>query len=68
VAKEWLAPGGFDPLYGACPLRQLVQTAIGDDLASQLLAGEIVDSGGAGALTRRVTAVARSVATATSSR
>jgi ATP-dependent Clp protease ATP-binding subunit ClpB len=34
---------GFDPLYGARPLRRLVQSAIGDQLAKALLSGEIVD-------------------------
>ncbi len=42
-AKEWLALNGFDPLYGARPLRRLVQTAIGDALAKALLRGEIRD-------------------------
>ncbi|WP_293305976.1 ATP-dependent chaperone ClpB [Mycolicibacterium sp.] len=42
-AKEWLAERGFDPLYGARPLRRLVQQAIGDQLAKMLLAGEIHD-------------------------
>jgi ATP-dependent Clp protease ATP-binding subunit ClpB len=42
-AREWLALNGFDPLYGARPLRRLVQTAIGDALARKLLAGEIRD-------------------------
>ncbi|MCW2497735.1 ATP-dependent chaperone ClpB [Jatrophihabitans sp.] len=42
-AREWLALNGFDPLYGARPLRRLVQTAIGDQLAKALLAGEIRD-------------------------
>ena len=42
-AREWLAINGFDPLYGARPLRRLVQSAIGDALARQLLAGEIRD-------------------------
>ncbi|HEY9413508.1 MAG TPA: ATP-dependent chaperone ClpB [Pseudonocardia sp.] len=42
-AREWLAMNGFDPLYGARPLRRLVQSAIGDQLAKALLAGEIVD-------------------------
>jgi ATP-dependent Clp protease ATP-binding subunit ClpB len=63
AAKEWLAMGGFDPLYGARPLRRLVQSAIGDQLAHELLAGEITDGdtvrvdldnaagGGTGALT-----------------
>ncbi|MGH3688284.1 MAG: ATP-dependent chaperone ClpB [Pseudonocardiaceae bacterium] len=43
AAREWLALGGFDPLYGARPLRRLVQTAIGDQLACALLSGEISD-------------------------
>jgi ATP-dependent Clp protease ATP-binding subunit ClpB len=43
AAREWLALNGFDPLYGARPLRRLVQTAIGDALAKELLAGHIVD-------------------------
>ncbi len=42
-AKEWLAERGFDPVYGARPLRRLVQQAIGDQLAKLLLAGEIHD-------------------------
>jgi ATP-dependent Clp protease ATP-binding subunit ClpB len=42
-AREWLAINGFDPVYGARPLRRLVQTAIGDQLARELLAGEIRD-------------------------
>ncbi|HEY2488122.1 MAG TPA: ATP-dependent chaperone ClpB [Streptosporangiaceae bacterium] len=43
AAREWLAMTGFDPLYGARPLRRLVQSAIGDQLARALLAGEIID-------------------------
>jgi ATP-dependent Clp protease ATP-binding subunit ClpB len=43
AAREWLAMNGFDPLYGARPLRRLVQTSIGDALARSLLAGEIRD-------------------------
>jgi ATP-dependent Clp protease ATP-binding subunit ClpB len=43
AAREWLAMTGFDPLYGARPLRRLVQSAIGDQLAKALLAGEITD-------------------------
>ncbi len=42
-AREWLAIGGFDPLYGARPLRRLIQSAIGDQLAKELLAGRIRD-------------------------
>jgi ATP-dependent Clp protease ATP-binding subunit ClpB len=43
AGREWLAVTGFDPLYGARPLRRLVQSAIGDQLAKQLLSGEIAD-------------------------
>ncbi len=43
AAREWLAMNGFDAVYGARPLRRLVQTAIGDALAKALLAGEIRD-------------------------
>jgi ATP-dependent Clp protease ATP-binding subunit ClpB len=42
-ALAWLAGHGYDPIYGARPLRRLVQTAIGDQLARALLAGEIHD-------------------------
>jgi ATP-dependent Clp protease ATP-binding subunit ClpB len=43
AAKEWLALTGFDPVYGARPLRRLIQSAIGDQLARALLGAEIVD-------------------------
>ncbi|EMY34749.1 chaperone ClpB [Arthrobacter crystallopoietes BAB-32] len=43
AAREWLALTGFDPAYGARPLRRLVQREIGDRLARGLLAGSIVD-------------------------
>ncbi|GAA1338296.1 ATP-dependent chaperone ClpB [Saccharothrix algeriensis] len=43
AAREWLAINGFDPVYGARPLRRLVQSAIGDQLAKELLAGEVRD-------------------------
>ncbi|MFL6128689.1 MAG: AAA family ATPase, partial [Mycobacteriales bacterium] len=43
AAREWLAINGFDPVYGARPLRRLVQAAIGDQLARALLSGEIRD-------------------------
>ncbi|TAM93595.1 MAG: ATP-dependent chaperone ClpB [Jatrophihabitans sp.] len=43
AAREWLAVNGFDPLYGARPLRRLVQTSIGDALARELLSGRIAD-------------------------
>ncbi|MEV6599118.1 ATP-dependent chaperone ClpB [Actinoplanes sp. NPDC051346] len=43
AAVLWLGEHGYDPIYGARPLRRLVQSAIGDSLAKALLAGEIVD-------------------------
>ncbi|WP_066360872.1 ATP-dependent chaperone ClpB [Herbidospora mongoliensis] len=43
AAREWLTLTGYDPLYGARPLRRLVQSAIGDKLARALLSGEIRD-------------------------
>jgi ATP-dependent Clp protease ATP-binding subunit ClpB len=42
-ARAWLAQRGYDPAYGARPLRRLVQTQIGDRLARALLAGEVRD-------------------------
>ncbi len=41
AAREWLAMNGFDPVYGARPLRRLVQSAIGDQLARELLSGAV---------------------------
>ena len=43
AAREWLALEGYDPAYGARPLRRLVQREIGDRLARQILAGEVHD-------------------------
>ena len=43
AAKDWLAMNGFDPAYGARPLRRLVQSAVGDQLAREILSGEIRD-------------------------
>jgi ATP-dependent Clp protease ATP-binding subunit ClpB len=43
AAREWLALTGWDPAYGARPLRRLVQQSIGDKLARQLLAGDVRD-------------------------
>jgi ATP-dependent Clp protease ATP-binding subunit ClpB len=42
-ARDWLASHGYDPIYGARPLRRLIQSAIGDRLAKGLLSGEIRD-------------------------
>jgi ATP-dependent Clp protease ATP-binding subunit ClpB len=41
AAKEWLALTGFDPVFGARPLRRLIQTTIEDQLAQRVLAGEV---------------------------
>ena len=43
AAREWLADTGYDPAYGARPLRRLVQTEVGDQLARMLLAGKVHD-------------------------
>ncbi len=45
AARAWLAETGYDPAYGARPLRRLIQTAIGDPLARLLIGGEVVDGG-----------------------
>ena len=42
-AKHWLAERGYDPDYGARPLRRLIQQSIGDQLARELLAGQVRD-------------------------
>ncbi|MCW2666268.1 MAG: clpB [Frankiales bacterium] len=43
AAREWLTLTGYDPVYGARPLRRLVQKAVGDALARSLLGGDIRD-------------------------
>ena len=43
AARTWLAEHGYDPIYGARPLRRLMQREIDDKLATRLLAGEIHD-------------------------
>ncbi|MFJ1897208.1 MULTISPECIES: ATP-dependent chaperone ClpB [unclassified Streptomyces] len=43
AALAWLAQEGNDPAYGARPLRRLIQTAIGDRLAKEILSGEVTD-------------------------
>ena len=45
AARAWLAETGYDPAYGARPLRRLIQTAIGDPLARLLIGGEVTDGG-----------------------
>ncbi len=42
-ARAWLAERGFDPIYGARPLRRLMQHEIDDRLARALLAGDVHD-------------------------
>ena len=43
AAEEWLGFTGYDPAYGARPLRRLVQREIGDQLAKALLSGQVED-------------------------
>jgi ATP-dependent Clp protease ATP-binding subunit ClpB len=45
AARAWLAEEGYDPAYGARPLRRLIQTAIGDPMARMLIGGEVTDGG-----------------------
>ncbi len=45
AAREWLADVGYDPAYGARPLRRLIQSALGDPLARLLIGGQVVDGG-----------------------
>ena len=42
-ARQWLADEGYDPVYGARPLKRVIQKALQDPLAEKLLAGEILD-------------------------
>ncbi len=43
TAREWLAEKGYDPAYGARPLKRVIQKALQDPLAEKILAGEILD-------------------------
>ncbi len=45
AARAWLAEIGYDPAYGARPLRRLIQSAIGDPLAKMLIGGQVADGG-----------------------
>lgn len=45
AARAWLAETGYDPAYGARPLRRLIQSAIGDPLARMLIGGQVTDGG-----------------------
>ena len=42
-ARKWLADEGYDPVYGARPLKRVIQKALQDPLAEALLAGDILD-------------------------
>ncbi|MDC1090292.1 ATP-dependent chaperone ClpB [Emcibacteraceae bacterium] len=44
-AKDWLAHTGYDPVYGARPLKRIIQQNIQDGLANMILAGDILDDG-----------------------
>jgi ATP-dependent Clp protease ATP-binding subunit ClpB len=50
-AKKWLTNAGYDPVYGARPLKRVIQRELQNPLAEKILAGEIRDGG-----TVRVTA------------
>jgi len=42
-ARQWLGDAGYDPVYGARPLKRAIQKKLQDPLAEMLLAGEISD-------------------------
>ena len=42
-ARTWLANQGYDPAYGARPLKRVIQRTVQDPLAGQILAGKVVD-------------------------
>ena len=52
AARTWLANRGYDPAYGARPLKRVIQKAVQDPLAEQILAGKLLD-GATAALTVR---------------
>ena len=43
AAQTWLADRGYDPVYGARPLKRVIQKAVQDPLAEKMLAGEVMD-------------------------
>ena len=43
AARDWLANEGYDPVYGARPLKRVIQRSVQDEMAEKMLAGEIVD-------------------------
>ncbi|MEO0399832.1 MAG: ATP-dependent chaperone ClpB [Pseudomonadota bacterium] len=44
AARNWLAEAGFDPVYGARPLKRVIQKALQDPLAELILAGDVLES------------------------
>src|SRR5690606_11890614 len=42
-AREWLANKGYDPAYGARPLKRVIQKEVQDPLAERILLGDILD-------------------------
>jgi len=42
-ARTWLADEGYDPVFGARPLKRVIQKALQDQLAEMILAGEVLD-------------------------
>ena len=42
-AKQWLADEGYDPVFGARPLKRVIQRQLQDPLAEMLLAGDVLD-------------------------
>jgi ATP-dependent Clp protease ATP-binding subunit ClpB len=43
AARDWLAAKGWDPAYGARPLKRVIQRSLQDPLAEMILAGEVRD-------------------------
>ncbi|MBD3804191.1 MAG: AAA family ATPase, partial [Thioclava sp.] len=43
AARKWLADAGYDPVYGARPLKRVIQRALQDPLAEAILGGEVLD-------------------------
>nr|HAQ92611.1 hypothetical protein [Afipia sp.] len=43
AARDWLADKGWDPAYGARPLKRVIQRSVQDPLAEMILAGEVSD-------------------------
>jgi ATP-dependent Clp protease ATP-binding subunit ClpB len=44
-AIAWLGENGYDPIYGARPLKRLITNAVEDPIADKILAGQILDGG-----------------------